>query len=59
MILQQWLLPTAFAAAFFSIAPRLASGGVANPPLSMTLGFPAIVFGISPLVQYLRLRSRL
>jgi hypothetical protein len=40
----QWLAVTAFAGAFFSLAPRLVGG--AGPPLTVAIGFPAAVFGV-------------
>ena len=54
-ILKQWLAMTALAAAFFIIAPRLAtSNEAARPPIAVAILFPAIVFGIGAVVQYFR-----
>jgi hypothetical protein len=56
-IFKQWLVITAFAAAFFIIVPRLMTPkGAARPPILVAILFPAIVFGIGALVQYLRRR---
>ena len=50
---------TALAAAFFIIAPRLATpNAAARPPIAVAILFPAIVFGIGAVVQYFR-RQRL
>jgi hypothetical protein len=50
---------TALAAAFFIIAPRLATPKAAErPPIAVAILFPAIVFGIGAVVQYFR-RERL
>jgi hypothetical protein len=54
-IVKQWAAMTAFAAAFFIIAPRLLSPNRANgPPIAVAVLFPAIVFGIGAIVQYVR-----
>jgi len=39
---------------FFVIAPRVASPTGASPPIAVAVLFPAIVFGIGALIQYLR-----
>jgi hypothetical protein len=52
-IFKQWLVITAFAAAFFIIVPRLMTpNGAARPPILVAILFPAIVFGIAAMVQY-------
>jgi hypothetical protein len=54
-IVKQWLAVTALAAAFFIIAPRLATpNAAARPPIAVAILFPAIVFGIGALVRYFR-----
>lgn len=54
-IFKLWLAMTVFAAAFFIIVPRFAiPSGAARPPIVAAVLFPAIVFGIAALVQYLR-----
>ena len=54
-IVRQWLAMTAFAAALFIIAPRLAApNAAARPPILVAILFPAIVFGIGAVVQYFR-----
>jgi len=45
-IVVQWLAMTAFAAAFFTIAPRMMGGSAAGLPLPVAIGFPAAVFGV-------------
>ncbi|HSZ51754.1 MAG TPA: hypothetical protein VK801_09310 [Caulobacteraceae bacterium] len=50
----QWGALTAFAAALFYFGPRLLAPGAAHPPLAMCIGFPAVVFGVGQLLQYLR-----
>jgi nitric oxide reductase large subunit len=58
-IAKQWVAMTALAAAFFIIAPRLATPKAAErPPIAVAILFPAIVFGIGAVVQYFR-RERL
>jgi hypothetical protein len=48
-----WLAATAFAAAFFVITPRLLGfPSAALPPISLAIGFPAVVFGIVGIVRY-------
>jgi hypothetical protein len=54
-IAEQWAFMTTFAAAFFVIAPRLASPkGAAVPPIAAAILFPATVFGIAAIAQYFR-----
>jgi hypothetical protein len=54
-ILKQWVAMTGCAAAFFIIVPRLvAPNGADWPPTAVAILFPAIVFGIAAIVQYLR-----
>jgi hypothetical protein len=54
-IVKQWLAMTALAAAFFIVAPRLATpNAAARPPIAVAILFPAIVFGIGAVVQYCR-----
>jgi hypothetical protein len=54
-LLKQWAAMTILAAAFFIIAPRLKSPHAANgPPIAVAVLFPAIVFGIGAIVQYVR-----
>jgi hypothetical protein len=56
-IAKQWVAMTTLAAAFFIIAPRLAtSNAAARPPILIAIFFPAIVFGIAAAIQYLRQR---
>jgi hypothetical protein len=56
-IAKQWLAMTSLAAAFFIIAPRLATpNAAARPPIVVAILFPAIVFGIGAAIQYLRQR---
>lgn len=56
--LLQWLVTTAFAAAFFYFAPRLLSPKAEAPPLAVCLGFPAAVFGVNQVIRYLGRRRR-
>jgi hypothetical protein len=56
-IAKQWLATTTLAAPFFIIAPRIAAPAGAGPPIVIAVLFPAIVFGIGALIQYLRRRS--
>jgi len=54
-IVKQWLVMTCVAAAFFIVVPRLVMPtGVKAPPIMVAALFPAIVFGVASLVQYLR-----
>ena len=50
--LLQWLVLTAFGAAFFFLAPRLLSPGAAHPSLILCIALPATVFGIGTLIRY-------
>jgi hypothetical protein len=50
----QWLASTTFASAFFILAPRLMSQGVAGPPLAVAIVFPAVVFGLVAAFQAFR-----
>ena len=49
----EWAAMTAFAAAFFTLVPRLASGGAAAPPIAATIVFPAVVFGFIAVFRFL------
>jgi hypothetical protein len=54
-ILKQWAVMTIVAAAFFIVAPRfLMPSGATPPPIILAVAFPAIVFGVNGLIQYLR-----
>ena len=54
-IAKQWVAMTSLAAAFFVIAPRLATPNAAErPPIAVAILFPAIVFGIGAVIQFLR-----
>jgi hypothetical protein len=54
-VAKQWVFMTTLASAFFILAPRLVSPkGALGPPIAVAVLFPAIVFGIVALVQYLR-----
>ena len=53
-IAKQWLATTGLAAAFFVIAPRIAAPAGAHLPIAVAVVFPAIVFGIGAVIQYLR-----
>jgi hypothetical protein len=56
-ILKRWAVMTIGAAAFFIVAPRLLMPpGARPPPIIIAFAFPAIVFGVSGFVQYLRSR---
>jgi hypothetical protein len=52
-MLMQWLASTSLAAAFFYFASR-SNGSQAELPLSVCIGFPAVVFGIGQLIRYAR-----
>jgi hypothetical protein len=54
-MLLQWAAMTAFAGAFFFLAPRL-NGTGQHLPLGVCIGFPAILFGFAQLVHYVRQR---
>ena len=47
-----WLIVTAMASAFFIGVPRLMAPGAAAPPIAVAILFPAIVLGVSFLLQY-------
>lgn len=49
----EWAAMTAIAAAFFTLVPRLASGGAAALPIAVTIAFPAVVFGFVAAFRYL------
>lgn len=53
---RQWLFSTAFAALFFTFAPRLADPGT-HLPLTATVLFPAVAIGLLTLIRYFQ-RSR-
>jgi hypothetical protein len=54
-IAKRWVAMTSLVAAFFIIAPRLASTKAGDgPPIIVAVLFPAIVFGIGAMVQYFR-----
>lgn len=54
-IIKLWAARTGLAAAFFIIVPRLAMPkGEPGPPILVSIIFPATVFGVVGLVQYLR-----
>ena len=56
-IAKRWVAMTSLAAAFFIVAPRLvAPNGAARPPIIAAILFPAVVFGIGAMVQYVRRR---
>jgi hypothetical protein len=56
-VFKQWLAVTGLAAAFFLIAPKLLAPAGEGPPPLVAILFPAVVFGIAGVIQYLR-RSR-
>ena len=49
----EWAAVTAFAAVFFTLVPRLASGGVAALPIAATILFPAVAFGFVAVFRFL------
>ena len=51
-VAKQWAATTFLAAAFFTVAPRVISPHGPYPPLSVAIGFPAVVFGIVSLFRY-------
>jgi hypothetical protein len=54
-ILKQWILMTILASAFFIVASRIMTPSGQKPPSAMLLIlFPATVFGINAIVQYVR-----
>jgi hypothetical protein len=55
--LKQWLAATSLAAAFFVIVPRIVAAPGQRPPIAVAILFPAVVFGIAFLVQYMRRRG--
>jgi len=58
-LIKQWILSTALAGAFFVIAPRVILPQSATPPpILVCVLFPAIVFGFSAIVQYVRGQRR-
>ncbi len=58
-IIKLWAARTSLAAAFFIIVPRLAMPkGESGPPIIVAVLFPAAVFGVVGLVQYLRRRRK-
>ncbi|WP_304219532.1 hypothetical protein [Phenylobacterium aquaticum] len=49
----EWLLITMFAGLFFTLVPRLASGGAAPEiPIVITFGFPAVFYGVVCAFRY-------
>lgn len=52
--LAEWLLITAFAAAFFTLGPLLFWGRPGTLPPGLAVAFPAVVFGVVTLVRFLR-----
>lgn len=55
-IVKQWVAMTAVAAAFFTLAPRMLAPQAPPFPMAVTILFPAVVFAINGLIQYLRRR---
>jgi hypothetical protein len=53
-LFKQWLAMTALASMFFLLAPRLMVPNASHPPAIVAVLFPAIVFGVGSVVQYLR-----
>jgi hypothetical protein len=53
----QWLLITAFVAAFFTFVPRL-SGPKGHVPLAVSILFPAVAVGIGTLVRFFQRTRR-
>lgn len=53
-LFKRWALATSGASAFFVLVPRLLDPRSSEPPVAVAILFPAIVFGIGSLVQYLR-----
>jgi hypothetical protein len=54
LMLIQWLVVTSLAAAFFSFTSRF--NGEPGAPLAACIGLPALVFGVSQLIRYRRVR---
>ena len=48
----QWLVATALVATFFTLVSRIDGPGPADPPLAVTILFPAIVFGVVGLFRF-------
>ena len=57
-LFKQWALTTAVASTFFTVAPRVMSHGGANPPIAVSILFPAVAFGIGAAIQYWRRVSK-
>jgi len=55
-IAKQWQASTVLAATFFIVVPRIAAPNGAHPPIAVAILFPAIVFGMGGVYQYLRRR---
>ena len=53
----QWLLATVFASAFFYFIPRFQLSNSLPIPAAVCIGFPAVAFGISQIIRYLRHRQ--
>lgn len=57
-IFRQWLWVTTIAAAFFTVAPMIATQNAnVRPPILVAILFPAIVFGVSSVIRYFRERE--
>jgi hypothetical protein len=59
LLIRQWVIPAGLVAAFFFVVSQVGNVGgsrPALPPIAAMIAFPAIVFGINPLIQYVRLR---
>jgi hypothetical protein len=53
-LLRQWVAVTCIAALFFSLAPLALAPSGSRPPILMAVLFPAVVFGVSSVVRYIR-----
>jgi hypothetical protein len=51
-LFKQWALLTFIAATFFIVVPRLMAPPGAWPPIAVAILFPAVVIGVSALIQY-------
>lgn len=59
MVVQTWLLPTAISATLFCLIAAVEENRSEQPPWIVLIAFPAIIFAINPMFQFLRLRRRL
>jgi hypothetical protein len=57
-LFKQWVLMTVLAATFFIVVPMIVFPNGVELPIAVAILFPAVVFGIAGLVQYVAQRGK-